>query len=240
MPTISPARTSSDASSSADATARRSHDHALKRQHRSPGVARLAAACGTSRPTIRARQRARRSASATGWSATLPPVPQHRDAIGDRQHLAELVRDEDDARCRLAASRRSTREQAVDLAAASARRSARRGSGCGRRDRAPSGSRPAAARRRRARRPARRDRPRGRSRPRAARACAAPRDAQPAAPEQASVPSTMFSRTREALGQREMLVHHADAGRERGVRRAGGSGRRLRRPSTAIVPASAT
>ena len=36
-----------------------------------------------------------------------------------------------------------------------------------------------------------------------------------------SVPSTMLSRTGEVLGEREMLVHHADAGLERAPRRAG-------------------
>ena len=40
----------------------------------------------------------------------------------------------------------------------------------------------------------------------------------------ASVPSTMFSSTRQVLGEREVLVHHADAGIERGCGEPGGSG----------------
>ena len=54
----------------------------------------------------------------------------------------------------------------------------------------------------------------------------------------ASVPSTMFSSTREVLGEREMLVHHADAGVERGMRRS--PGRQAAGPATSIEPSSAT
>ena len=79
--------------------------------------------------------------------------------------------------------------------AASAPRSARRGSGSRRRGRAPSGSRRAAARRPTARATARPDRPRGRSAPTAARAGRAP----PARPSRSrhsgSVPSMMLSST---------------------------------------------
>ena len=35
-------------------------------------------------------------ASAVGDGADRPPAAQHGDAIGDRHHLVELVRDEDD------------------------------------------------------------------------------------------------------------------------------------------------
>ena len=45
----------------------------------------------------------------------------------------------------------------------------------------------------------------------------------------------------QAFGEREVLVHHADAGIERGLRRAGRQRRqRAVAPATAIVPSSAT
>ena len=46
---------------------------------------------------------------------------------------------------------------------------------------------------------------------------------------------------RQALGQRKVLVHHADAGRERRAGRARRQGVELPSgPATAIVPSSAT
>ena len=74
-------------------------------------------------------------------------------------------------------------------------RSARRGSGCRRRGRAPSGSRRAAAARPAGRRPARRDRPRARIRAPAAPARRAPRRAPRASSAPPSAPSTTFSST---------------------------------------------
>ena len=74
-------------------------------------------------------------------------APEHRDPVRDLEHLVQLVADEDDrlAVCRQAA-RRSRRARPPP--AASARPSARRGSGSRRPGTAPSGSRPAAPARR--------------------------------------------------------------------------------------------
>ena len=194
MPTISPSR-DAQASPPRASCARRRRRRPRRRARGGPrpaarGVRRLA---GTSRPTISSAIR-RRSASAVAISPTLRPPRSTAMRSRDRQHLAELVRDEDDGEAargeRRGASRTGRRPPA-----ASAPRSARRGRGCGRRGRAPSGSRPAAARRPRAARPGRRDRRRGpNSLHQPPRPSAAPRRSRRLRPEDGSVPSMMLSR----------------------------------------------
>ena len=74
-------------------------------------------------------------------------APQHRHAVGDLEHLVELVRDEDDRRA-VGLQRLEHAEQVAAPPARSAPRSARRGRGSARRGRARAGSRRAAACRR--------------------------------------------------------------------------------------------
>ena len=103
---------------------------------------------------------------AGGHGRDQPAAAQHRDAIGEAQHLVELVADEDD-RAAIGREARAERPEARPPPAASARRSARRGSGSRRLDRALSGSRRAAAGRPTGCRHVRADRPRGRGAARA-------------------------------------------------------------------------
>ena len=93
-------------------------------------------------PAARSRRRPSAAPARAGRSRAVAPladeaaVAQHQHAVGDRHHLAELVADEDDRR-----APRPPRAAACGTAprspAASAPRSARRGSGCARRGRAP-------------------------------------------------------------------------------------------------------
>ena len=99
----------------------------------------------------------------------LLPAPQHGHAVGDVEHLVELVGDEHDRRAvRLPARAGPGRGPATP--ARSAPRSARRARAPSRRGTARGGSPRAAGRRRRGSRPWRRGRPRARS-ARRARAC---------------------------------------------------------------------
>jgi hypothetical protein len=68
--------------------------------------------------------------------ADLAPAAQHRDAVRHRQHLAQLVGDEDDREA-LRGEPADGVEQALGLEAASGPRSARPSPGCARRDTAP-------------------------------------------------------------------------------------------------------
>ena len=83
-------------------------------------------------------------APARGLGADRLAAAQHRDPVGDVEHLVELVGDEDDRRA-LRGEAAQDRRRARWPPGASAPRSARPGSGCRRRGRAPSGSRRAAA-----------------------------------------------------------------------------------------------
>ena len=222
MPTISPRM-------HRRATPRRSPSRPRARPHAhasstSSGVARRRAARGgfasTSRPTIRSASV--RAVGARGRPVRdLAPGAQHRDAVGrapaPRPSLWRMKMIDEAARRRAcAASRTGPRPPA-----ASARRSARRGSACARRGRAPSGSRPAASRRPRA---ATRGASgvdveagsRRMSRSSFSRAARSRRAERPAAARCRA----RCSRAGQVLGQREVLVHHADAGRERRLRRA--------------------
>ena len=147
------------------------------------------------------------------------PAAQHRDAVGHRLHLVQLVRDEDD-RAALRQPSRAASRRATPTPAASARRSARRGSGCAPRGRAPSGSRRAAARRARAARSAPAGRPRCGSARRARRPGARSRaDGRELRPSPRWSPRITFSATVNGGNEPEVLVHHADPRVERLARR---------------------
>ena len=146
-----------------------------------------------------------------------PAAAQHRDAVRHAQHLVELVADEDDRQALRHHLRRAWRT-APRSPAASAPRSARRGSGCARRGTAPSGSRRAGARRPTAS-PTRASGSTGRP-----KRCAdveqparAPRAARERLPQRLGAEHHVVEHG-EVVGQREVLVHHADAGRQRGAR----------------------
>ena len=161
-------------------------------------------------------------------------APHHADRVGHRHDLAELVGDEDD-RLALGLQVLEDAEEVVGLGRASARRSARRGSGCRTRGRAPSGSRRAAAGRRRARRRPRRDRPRARIPPRAASALPAPWRATAGAARPTSAPRTTFSST--VKGSTSMKCWWTMPIPARIAARLSGIG--VGRPSMRISPASA-
>ena len=98
----------------------------------------------TSRPTIM-RARSCSSVPAGRHRADHMAIAQHGDAVAGGQHLAQLVRDEDD-RFAFAGQAAQDVQQIAPLPAVSARPSARPGSAPQRRGRAPSGSRRAAVR----------------------------------------------------------------------------------------------
>ena len=177
-----------------------------------PGARRAALRCcrSTLRPVI-ARTISPAVVSLVFMRADDAAVAQHGHAVGDRHHLVELVRDEQD-RAPLGGEPSHDGEQPVALAAASAPRSARRGSGCARRDRAPSGSRRAGARRPRARRPSASGstcRPwRSRELGDLARA---PRARSMKAPRRGSAPIDDVLPDGQRIEQLERLMHHAHA-----------------------------
>ena len=108
--TISPARTSSDAAHRLQ-PAVVAHVQVLdaRASARPACAASLSTRRSTSRPTI---IRARLSSVAPSFGHRVDPLaaPQHRDAVGDLEHLVELVADEDD-RVPPSRSARSTLEQ---------------------------------------------------------------------------------------------------------------------------------
>ena len=195
MPTISPARSSRLISSSSRTPRRVDQaemlglEHAPRRAAAAPCRA-AGAPCG--RPSARPAPRGRcRRSRALGHHLALA---HDVDPVGRGHDLAQLVGDQHDRHAALLQGRRGC-GTAGRSPAASAPRSARRGSGCARRGTAPSGSRPAAARRPTGRRPARRDRRSGRSRAPAAPAPPAPPPVPPASSGPPSAPSTTFSST---------------------------------------------
>ena len=115
MPTISPARTSSDT------PAQRRQPAVVVGGHVADGqddLARLDGArsmiSSTSRPTIRRARSARRGVGRREPAAVTTPAAHDRDPVGDGHHLAELVADEHDA-ASVGGHRPERPEQLVDL-----------------------------------------------------------------------------------------------------------------------------
>ncbi len=216
MPTISLWRTSSDASSRP--TRPLAPDAA-----RAPGTARLTgmqrlAPARGHLPAHHEGGEAARSVPATGRSATLLPDRRiaTRSAIAmTSRSLCEMKMTDKTALREVGAGQRTVRRPPV----ASGPRWARRGRGAGRRDRAPSGSRPSAARRRRDADALHPDRPSDRSRS-MSRSSSCGRLRGAAAGQEGPRPEHDVLEDRQALGQGEMLVHHADPGPKRSLRRA--------------------
>ena len=97
MPTISPARTSSDTSRSAGRPLSLTAPTSSSRQHHRARARRLPLEClehlpADHQPGQLGRVWPARSDAGRGH----PALAQHGDAVGDRQHLVELVADEDD------------------------------------------------------------------------------------------------------------------------------------------------
>ena len=146
-------------------------------------------------------------------------VAQHHAAMGQRAHLVELVRDEDDAEP-LRGHGPQRREQAVDLG-----RRQHRG-------RLVEDQEPRAAKQRlddlqpllladrQRRRPAGRDRASGRIRGSMSLEAAPARRRGRAGRPCRAMPTSRLSSTRQPRREMEMLVHHADAGGQR-IGRAG-------------------
>ena len=144
MPTISPARTSNETSRTFSTHGRRTPaDPRPSGAPRRGCAACLSTRSSTSRPTI---SRARLSSVAPSRVDRLDllPAAEDGDPVRDLQHLVELVGDEDD-RFALVGKAADDLRRAPSPPAASAPPSARRGRGCRRRGRGPSGSRRAAA-----------------------------------------------------------------------------------------------
>ena len=98
MPTISPARTSSDSPRTASVPRSPVHAEVADREPTAPPAARRTAP-RPRRPGARPSSRPARSpvASAPRHRADLPPAAQHGDAVGELEHLVDLVRDEHEA-----------------------------------------------------------------------------------------------------------------------------------------------
>ena len=136
MPTISPARTASERPRTASRPRSSRTHRSLHREHRLAGVRR--------RPRdveqhLAADHQLGEAALARALAVDrrdLLAAPQHRDAVGDLEHLVQLVRDQDDRRA-AARRARAARRTARRPPAGSAPRSARRGSARARRGRAP-------------------------------------------------------------------------------------------------------
>ena len=182
--------------SSATPVPRRARRHVLAARARS-GPAARAATRRRRRPRARpsARQAPARFVSVVGRSpASLPPRSTSTRSLTaiTSLSLCEMKMIESP----LATSSLQRARTALRSRPASAPRSARRGSGCARRGRAPSGSRPAAVRRPRARRPCASGstaRPKSSRQLRDAAARAGAVERRP--PQRARVPSAMFSST---------------------------------------------
>ena len=200
------------------------------------GRAAAARAAADRRADHRGRRASARRASPRAHSADRPAAAHHGDAVGDRQHLVELVGDEHDGR---ALARRSAAQHAEQLA--------RPRRGVEHRGRLVEDEHFGAAVQhlqdldpllladRERRRSRRRDRPRSpkrsaeRARPRAAGA-----RMSSTARGVGSRPSTTFSATVSVGDQHEVLVHHADAARDRRVGECvARSTRRAARPAIA-------
>ena len=101
MPTISPARTANDTSRTAGSPRSSFTCRSRTSSSTSPASAGfLSTRSSTSRPTIILASPSS-VAPSRGTVSIFLPAPQHRDPVGDLEHLVQLVADEDDRRAAL-------------------------------------------------------------------------------------------------------------------------------------------